>query len=112
MEIATKGEWEFAIWLDDQQWFSVLVGLINHFGGIYTLLDDFALFADTADGTEIEIIPMRGEAALRNQAIMAYWRGHPQALQAYEQGKLQHAYSRREYYRWKDDFIARIVESL
>lgn len=74
MEIATKGEWEFAIYLSDAQWFKVLVGLINHFGSIYTLLDDFAVFEDTSEGTNIEVIPMRGEAAQRNRAIMEFWR--------------------------------------
>lgn len=34
LEIAGKGEWEFALWLTDQQWYPVLVTLINHFGSI------------------------------------------------------------------------------
>jgi hypothetical protein len=112
LEIATKGEWEFAIWLDDAAWFRVLIGLINHFGAIFTLTDDFALFSDSSDGTPVEIIPMRGDALHSNQAIMAYWRNNPAALKEYESGKLAHAYSRREYYRWKDEFIAGIVLSL
>jgi hypothetical protein len=112
LEIATKGEWEFAIYLSDALWFKVLVVLINHYRSIYTLLDDFAVFEDTSEGTPIEIIPLRGEAALRNRAIMQYWRGSPAARRDYEQGKLAHAYSKREYYRWKDEFIAKIVESL
>jgi hypothetical protein len=33
-------------------------------------------------------------------------------LKEYEQGKLQHAFSKREYYRWKDEYIARIVEAV
>jgi GrpB-like predicted nucleotidyltransferase (UPF0157 family) len=86
--------------------------LINHYKSIYTLLDDFAVFEDTSDGTRIEIIPMRGETEKRNRAIMEYWRSNPAARLEYEQGKLAHAYSKREYYRWKDEFIANIVELL
>ncbi len=112
LEIATKGEWEFAVYLTDEQWYPVLVSLINHFGSIYTLIEDFAVFTDQFEGTDIEVIPMRGESALRNRAIMDFWRNHPAALLEYEQGKLSHAFSKREYYRWKDDFIATIVEKL
>jgi hypothetical protein len=112
LEIDGKGEWEFGIWLDDQQWYSVLIMLINHFGSIYTLSDDFALFNDVTDRHPIEVIPMRGEAAVRNQALMKYWRNHPEAVLAYRAGKLAHAYSKREYYRWKNKHISDIVEAL
>ena len=112
LEVATKGEWEFAIYLMDEQWFPVLVCLINHYGTIHALMDDFAVFTDISEGVDIEVIPMRAEAAKRNRAIMDYWRRNPTARKEYEQGKLQHSFSKREYYRWKDEYIARIVESL
>ena len=112
LEIDSKGEWEFAIWLDDEQWFPVLIMLINHFGSIHTLSDDFSLFNDVSDGYDIEIIPMRGDAAARNQAIMKYWRNNPEAVTAYRVGKIAHAYSKREYYRWKNKHISDIVEDL
>ena len=112
LEAAGKGEWEFAVWLTDEQWYPVLVRLINHFGSIYELTEDFALFNVSHDGEQIEIIPMRGEAARQNQAVMQYWRTHPAALKRYEQGKHEHAYSKREYYWWKDNLIADILASL
>ena len=112
LEIAGKGEWEFAIWLTDQQWYPVLTRLINHFGSIYLLSDDFVLFEDNDNGRNIEVMPMRGETAARNQAVMNFWRNHPAALQAYEQGKYQYAHSKRDYYWWKDNLIADILESL
>lgn len=112
LEVAGKGEWEFAIWLTDAQWYPVLVRLINHFGSIYELTEEFALFDDSDNGEPIEIILMRGEVAKQNQAVMTYWRTHPAALKDYEQGKLQHAHSKREYYWWKDNLIADILESL
>ena len=112
LEIPGKGEWEFGIWLGDQQWYPVLTMLINHFHSIHFMSDDFALFTDNAAGTEIEIIAMRGEAAARNQALMKYWRGNPAGVEAYQAGKLAHAYSKREYYRWKNNHICEIVESL
>jgi hypothetical protein len=110
LEIASKGEWEYAVYLDDEQWYPMLIFLINYFGGIHALMEDFAVFTSRSEDTEIEVIPMRGESARRNRAIMDYWRGDPAALKAYEQGKFEHAYSRREYYRWKDEYIASIVE--
>jgi hypothetical protein len=112
LEIAGKGEWEFAIYLTDQQWYPVLIHLINHFGSIYALSDDFVLFEDNHDGTPIEVIPMRGETAERNQAVMTFWRNHPAALKNYEQEKYRYAHSKRDYYWWKQNFIADILESL
>lgn len=112
LEIAGKGEWEFAIWLTDQQWYPVLIRLINHFGAIYALSDDFVLFEHNHDGHNIEVIPMRGETAKRNQAVMNFWRNDPVALKAYEQEKYQYAHSKRDYYWWKDNLIADILEPL
>jgi len=112
LEISGKGEWEFAIWLDDQQWYPVLIRLINHYGAIHELSDDFVLFEDSYNGTPIEVIPMRGETARRNQAVMDYWRTNPAALHAYEDGKAQHAYSKQEYLWWKENLIADILETL
>lgn len=112
LEIAGKGEWEFAVWLGDERWYGVLVRLINHFGSIYELTDEFALFNDSYDGKPVEVILMRGETARQNQAVMHYWRTHPEALKDYERGKYRHAHSKREYYRWKDNLIADILESL
>ncbi len=112
LELTGKGEWEFALWLEDSNWYAVIVNLVNHFHGIYTLDDEFALFEDTLAGTSIEIIGMRGEVAVRNKTLMAYWRGDASARAEYEQGKLKHAYSKRAYYRWKDSFINQILERL
>jgi GrpB-like predicted nucleotidyltransferase (UPF0157 family) len=112
LEIAGKGEWEFAILLDDEHWFAVLARLINHFGTIYSLEEDFALFPDKQGETEIEVIAMRGEAAMRNRAIMQYLGSHPEACAAYEAGKVAHAHSKREYVRWKFQFLGDIVEGL
>ena len=112
LEIAGKGEWEFALWLTDPQWYPVLIRLINHFGSIYALSDDFVLFEDKDNGNNIEVMPMRGEAAKQNRAVMNFWRTDPAALKAYEQGKSQYAHSKRDYYWWKDNLIADILESL
>ena len=112
LEIDSKGEWEFGIWLDNTQWYPVLIVLINHFGSIHTLSDDFALFNDVSDDHDIEIITMRGEAAVRNQAIMNYWRNNPEAVMAYRAGKIAHAHSQQEYFRWKNKHISDIVETL
>lgn len=112
LEIATKGEWEFGIWLDNTNWFPLLIVLINHYKSIGYLADDFARFNDSCEGTEIEIIAMRSERVTWNRAFMDYMRTHPEARLAYEQGKIAHAFSKREYMRWKDFFIADVLESL
>ena len=112
LEIDGKGEWEFAIWLTDDQWYPVLTHLINHYRSIYMLLDDFAVFNDIWAETKVEVIPMRGETAQRNRTIMDFWRNNPTALKEYEQAKYQYAHSRREYYWWKENFIADILELL
>ena len=112
LEIAGKGEWEFCIVLNDEQWYPVLIKLINHFGSIFTLTDDFAVFNDVYEGKQVEVIPVRGNTAKQNVAIMDYWRNNPTALQEYEAAKYQYAYSKREYYWWKENFIADILETL
>lgn len=112
LEIATKGEWEYAIYLTDEQWFPVIVFLINHYHSIHYLSDDMAVFTAVSDGIDIEVFPLRNDAAERNRAIMNYWLSNPIALQEYEKGKIEHAFSKREYYAWKDEYFARIVEAL
>lgn len=112
LELAGKGEWEFAIFPTDAQWYPILTLLINHFKGVYFFSDDFVVFASSSEDNEVEVIVMRGDVAVQNQAIMRYWREHPDARAMYEQEKWQHAYSKRAYYRWKDDLIASILESL
>lgn len=112
LELAGKGEWEFAIFPTDVQWYPILTLLINHFKGIYFLSDDFVVFTSSSRGKEVEVIVMRGDVAVCNQVIMRYWHEHPDARVMYEQQKWQHAHSKRAYYRWKDDFIASILEAL
>ncbi len=112
LEIAGKGEWEFGIWLDDESWFPLLTALINHYRSIGFLAPDFARFNDVCDGTEVEIIATRGERATWNRTFMDYLRAHPEARRVYEQGKIAHAYSKRVYMRWKDSFIAEVLERI
>ena len=112
LEVAGKGEWEFAIYLDNEHWFPVLKTLINHFGAIFELMDDFALFEDRQGEMDIEVIPMRGETAIQNRAIMAYWRSNSAAREEYARQKYEYAYSKRAYYWWKSNLIADILESL
>jgi hypothetical protein len=97
---------------DRRAMYPSLTVLINHFKSIYYLSDDFVVFASSDGGDKVEVIAMRGEVAVWNQAIMRYWCEHPDARAMYEQEKWQHAHSKRAYYRWKDDFITRILEGI
>lgn len=112
LEIAGKGEWEFALFLTDERWYPVLTFLVNHFKSVFVLDQEFALFQDESEGYSVEVISMRGEVAGWNRAVMKYWREDPEARAAYEAGKREHAHSKRAYYRLKDELIAGILEAL
>lgn len=112
LELLGKGEWEFALFLEDATWSSTVAFLRDRFGHAHVMDDAFALFRDNAQGYEVEVIAMRGEVARWNQAVMRYWRENPDARAAYAAGKLEHAHSKRAYYRWKDRLIAGILEQL
>ena len=43
---------------------------------------------------------------------MRYWREHPDARAFYEAETYRHCHAKREYYRWKEHFIADILEAL
>ena len=112
LEIAGKGEWEYAVYPSDEEWYPTLILLINLCKGVYTMSDEFVLVADRRDGHPVEIIVMRGTTAACNQAIMRYWREHPAARAAYEAEKYRHCHAKRDYYRWKETYIADLLEAL
>jgi hypothetical protein len=110
--LAGKGEWEFALYPSPDQWYPTLTLLVNHLPAVYMMSEELVTLNDVYDGHEVEVIAMRGNAAECNQAIMRYWREHPESAAIYEAQKYLHCHSRRDYYRWKDGFIADILESL
>ena len=112
LALAGKGEWEFALYPSPEQWYPTLALLINHFRGVHLLSEELVMFNDMCDGHHVEVIVLRGNTAACNQAIMRYWREHPEAAAMYEAEKYRHAHSKRDYYRWKDTYIADILESL
>lgn len=87
LELAGKGEWEFALYPSPNRWYPTLTLLVNHFRGVYLLSEELVLFNDVCDGHNVEVIVMRGNAAACNRAIMRYWREHPDARAAYEAQK-------------------------
>ena len=110
--LAGKGEWEFALYPSPDRWYPTLTLLVNHFRSVYFMSEEFVNFNDLCDGHHVEVIAMRGDTAARNRAIMRYWREYPAAAATYEAEKYRHAHSKRDYYRWKDNFIADILETL
>ncbi len=112
LEIAGKGEWEFALYPTDDQWYPTLILLINLFKSVYTMDDEFVLFNDRQDEHPIEIIVMRRGTAECNQAIMRYWRENAAARADYAAEKERHCHTKRDYYRWKESYIADILEAL
>ena len=112
LELAGKGEWEFSLFPSPDQWYPTLTLLVNHFRGVYSMSEEVVMFNDVCDGHNVEVIVFRGNTAECNRAIMRYWREHPEARADYEAQKYQHCHSKRDYYRWKDNYIADILESL
>jgi hypothetical protein len=112
LEVAGKGEWEFALFPSPDRWYPTLTLLINHFRGVYSMSEEVVMFNDVCDGHKVEVIMLRGNAAECNRAIMRHWREHPDARADYEAQKYVHCHSKRDYYRWKDNYIAGILESL
>ncbi len=112
LELAGKGEWEFALYPSPDQWYPTLTLLVNYLPAVYMMSEELVNCNDVCDGHNVEVIAMRGNAAECNRAIMRYWREHPDARADYEAQKYRHCHSRRDYYRWKDGFIADILESL
>jgi hypothetical protein len=112
LEMAGNGEWEFALYPSPDQWYPILTLLVNHLRSVYLMSEELVTFNDVYDGHEVEVIAMRGDAAECNRAIMRYWRDHPEAAALYEAEQYRHAHSKRDYYRWKDNYIADILEAL
>ena len=110
--LAGKGEWEFALYPSPDRWYPTLTLLVNHLPAVYMMSEELVTLNDVCDGHHIEVIAMRGNAAACNRAIMRHWREHPDARADYEAQKYQHCHSKREYYRWKDGYIADILEAL
>ena len=112
LELAGKGEWEYSLYPAPEQWYPTLTLLINHFRGVFSMSEEVVMFNDTHDGNHVEVIVLRGDTAERNRAIMRYWHEHPQAAAHYAAEKYRYAHSKRDYYRWKDNYIADILEAL
>ncbi len=112
LELAGKGEWEFTLYPSPDRWYPALTLLVNHFRGVYSMSEELVMFNDVCDGHHVEVIVMRGNTAACNQAIMRHWREQLDARADYEAQKYRHCHSRRDYYRWKDNYIADILESL
>ena len=111
-KIAGKDDIEVAIYLEDSNWFSTIIYLINRFGSIGNLEDSYARFNYSFEPREIEIILMRGEDAEIDQKISNYLLNHPEELGRYEEIKRKYSYSKREYQKQKSVFFDEIVARL
>lgn len=112
LELAGKGEWEYSLFPSPDQWYPTLTLLVNHFRSVFSMAEEVVMFNDVCDGHNVEVIVFRGDTAACNRAIMQYWRDHPEARTDYEAQKYLHCHSKRDYYRWKDNYIADILETL
>ena len=50
LELAGKGEWEFALYPSPDQWYPTRTLLVNHFRGVYLMSEELVMFNDERDG--------------------------------------------------------------
>jgi hypothetical protein len=110
--IAGKGDIEIGVYPADGAWDDAISLLSKRYGSPGSLEDEYARFNHACEAYEIEIIVLRGRVAARDVTLHTIMAGNPRLLAEYEQVKLQHAYSRREYQRHKDMFFAAVLASL
>ncbi|MBN2015772.1 GrpB family protein [Candidatus Dojkabacteria bacterium] len=108
--ISGKEDIEFGIYPDEDQWFMLLMHLINHFQKIDNLEENYARFNDKFRGYDIEIILMKGHDAKVDKCLIEYLLSHPRLLKQYEDVKEKYAYSGREYAIHKDKFLRKIIK--
>lgn len=113
LKLAGKNEWEYAIYLDSEQWDAVRTFLQEKYGEPKYEEEEMILFKwKLKDGRKVELVMMRGDMAIKNKAIAEYWRNNKEAREEYERLKYEHTHSKRAYYWWKANYIADILERL
>lgn len=110
--IAGKGEIEFGVYPNKEDWYKVLSAVINYYKGVGNLEKDYARFNDTFNGFEVEIILMTGHSAVVDQKLNEYLKSTPGLLKEYEEVKRKSAFSKRQYMVQKDKFLREVISQI
>lgn len=107
-----KGEIEIGVYPKEEDWGEVIKTLTAHFGKVDNLEENYARFNDIFDGSEIEVILLKGHDAQVDKKLTNYLICSPEVLREYEKLKYKYAYSKREYMLQKNEFLEGIVKKL
>lgn len=110
--IAGKGEIEFGVYPKKEDWYKVLVAIINYYKAIGNLENEYARFNDNSEGFEVEIILMTGHIAVVDKKLNEYLKSNPVLLKEYEEVKRKWPFSKREYMVQKDKFLRTVVSQI
>lgn len=112
MGIAGKGEVELGIYPNGNNWDSIVQLLANHYGKVGNIEENYARFNDVYQGTEVEIILMKGYEAQVDKKLTAYLISNKQLLKEYEEMKYKYCDSKRDYMIQKDKFFRKVIEMI
>jgi GrpB-like predicted nucleotidyltransferase (UPF0157 family) len=110
--ICGKGEVELGIYPKNEDWYRVVVAMINYYKAIGNLDNEYARFNDSLNGFEIEVILMTGHSAIVDRKLNEYLNTRPNLLKEYETVKSKYAFSKREYMTEKDKFLRKVIAEI
>lgn len=110
--ISGKGEIELGLYPKKEDWYKILVAIINYYRAIGNLENEYARFNDNSEGFEIEVILMTGHSAVVDQKLNEYLKSNPALLKEYEEVKRKWPFSKREYMVQKDKFLRGVVAQI
>ena len=110
--ISGKGEVEVGIYPKEKNWKEVLKKLAKKYGEPENLEKHYARFNDEYEEVEIEIIVLKDHDAQVDLALHKYLVSKPKLLREYEKIKKRSAFSKREYMKEKNKFLAGVIEEI
>jgi len=108
-KIQGKGDVEVGIYTRESEWETVLKKLEKRFSKPENLEENYARFNDVQDGTEVEIIVLKGHEASVDIKLHKYLLKHKNLLAEYENIKKEYSFSKREYQRQKSRFLSKVI---
>src|SRR5690606_7283723 len=112
LEIAGKNEIELYVYPAANAWDAVFRVLTRSYGEPGRKEPDFIRFNAMREGFEAEIMQVRGDVGMMNQAVYRYLAENPDLCEAYVAVKRQYCFSKREYHRHKDHFFEALVRQI
>ncbi len=73
---------------------------------------NYARFNDICEQMEVEIIVLKGHEAKVDLKLHEFLLKHPEVLKEYVRLKQKYAFSKREYQKQKNTFLAKVIERI